>query len=751
MTMRFADVIVDISHEDLDRTFQYAIPEVFLGDAQIGAPVTIPFGAGNREIKGYIVGISDEPKIDPSRIKPLVSVAKKGLAIESRMISLAEKMRQMYGGTLNDALKTVSPVKQKIQPKVSKTVVLADEKAADYFLEEAQRKKYKAKARLLEELIKAKRIDYEILVNKLNIARKTIDDYRDEGVLKIEETRQYRGSRTAEGQELKVTLNPEQEAAVSAVIRDYEAGKRGVYLLKGVTGSGKTEVYMSVIEAVVAKGEQVIMLIPEIALTYQTVKRFSSRFGERVSFMHSRLSDGEKYDQYLRAKNGDTDIMIGPRSALFTPFSKIGLIIIDEEHENSYKSENVPKYHTRELAVEYAKMLGASVVLGSATPSCESYFKAKNGEYTLLELTKRAGNAALPKVHIVDMRDEMKKGNMSMFSDKLRELIEDRLAKKQQIMLFINRRGYAGFVSCRACGEALKCPHCAVSLTAHMSGKQVSRLVCHYCGYEEEMPKLCPKCGSKYIAAFGTGTQKVEEYVKKSFPMARVLRMDADTTRDKQGHERVLSAFSNDEADILVGNQIIVKGHDFAKEKLMGIIAADLSLNATDFRAGERTFELLAQAAGRSGRAGTDGEVVIQTYNPDHYAVKAAATEDYEEFYENEIAYREMLGYPPASNMLATLLTGEDEEDTDSCAGFLYELMSAEFEALDASEEVNLIGPSKCSVEKIKDRYRRIIYAKADDYNILVACKDYIEERVKNDPAFEKCSIQFDFNPMNGY
>ncbi|MBO7401554.1 MAG: primosomal protein N', partial [Lachnospiraceae bacterium] len=623
--MRFADVIVDISHEDLDRTFQYRIPEEFEKDAQIGAPVVIPFGAGNRQIKGYIVGVSEEPKIDPARIKPLVSVSKKGLAIESRIIELAEIMRRMYGGTLNDALKTVSPVKQKIKPQVSKTVVLTDEKAARYFLEEALRRNYKAKARLLEELLRSGRIEYEILVNKLNIARKTIEDYKDNGVLEIQETRLYRGSRSTSPGEAKVELNAEQRAAVDTVTADIDAGKRGVYLLKGVTGSGKTEVYMSVIEAVVARGEQVIMLIPEIALTYQTVRRFSARFGERVSFMHSRLSDGEKYDQYLRAKNGDTDIMIGPRSALFTPFMKIGLIIIDEEHENSYKSENVPKYHTRELAAEYAKILGATLILGSATPSLESYYRAQKGEYKLLELTKRAGNAALPKVHIVDMRDEMKKGNMSMFSRKLRALIEDRLEKKQQIMLFINRRGYAGFVSCRACGEALRCPHCAVSLTAHMAGKQVGRLVCHYCGYETEMPKLCPKCGSKYIAAFGTGTQKVEEYVRREFPNARVLRMDADTTRDKQGHERVLAAFSNDEADILVGTQMIVKGHDFARVTLMGIIAADLSLNATDFRAGERTFELLAQAAGRSGRAGTDGEVVIQTYNPDHYAVKAAA------------------------------------------------------------------------------------------------------------------------------
>ncbi len=747
--MNYADVIVDISHENLDRTFQYAIPESLKEKAVIGAPVTIGFGAGNRLIKGYIVGLSDEPKIDPAKIKELQSVETKGLVIESRIIELAGLLRDMYGGTMNDALKTVSPVKQKVKPVVSKTVCLADKKKAGEMLYDAQKKNHKAKARLLNELISSGRVEYEILVNKLNIARKTITDFEDLGVLKVEITRQYRGVKY-EPLEKEVVLNDEQQAAVDTILNDYAAGERNTYLLKGVTGSGKTEVYMSVIEKVVEAGKQVIMLIPEIALTFQTVRRFSARFKDRVSFMHSRLSDGERYDQYLRAKNGETDIMIGPRSALFTPFENLGLIIIDEEHEGSYKSENVPKYHTRDLATAYAKMTDAFVILGSATPSTESYYRALHGEYKLLELKKRAGNGVLPKVHIVDMREELQKGNMSMLSDILRKGIEDRLKKKQQVMLFINRRGYAGFVSCRSCGEALRCPHCSVSLTEHFvpGGK---KLMCHYCGYEMQMPKLCPKCGSKYIASFGTGTQKVEDYIKKAFPEARVLRMDADTTKDKQGHERILSAFSNDEADILVGTQMIVKGHDFAKVTLMGIIAADLSLNATDYRAGERTFELLAQAAGRSGRAGADGEVVIQTYNPEHYAITSAAGENYEAFYENEIAFRSMLGYPPVSNMAATLVTSDDEAEADACAEVLKQLMSAWYEEHDPEESVSMIGPSKCGVEKIKDRYRRIIYTKADDSTLIAECRDFIEERIREDKAFEKCTIQFDLNPMTGY
>jgi len=751
--MKYADIIVDISHENLDRTFQYAIPEELTESATIGAPVTIPFGNGNRTRKGYIVGLSDKAKIDPERIKDLLSVEEKGLVLESRIIALAERMREMYGGTLNDALRTVSPVKQAVKPVQSRTVNLACTKDYAWGLySEALKKNNKAKARLLKELMESENIEYEMLVNKLKIARKTIADYEALGILKITSERRYRTPESAtKGNYKEISLNEEQSLAVDTIMTDYAEGKRETYLLHGVTGSGKTEVYMSVIEKLVAEGKQAIMLIPEISLTYQTVSRFRQRFGDRVSFMHSRLSDGERYDQYIRALNGDIDIIIGPRSALFTPFSNIGLIIIDEEHENSYKSDQIPKYHTREIAIEYAKMLGAAVILGSATPSVESYFRAKEGVFKLLEMKNRAGSAELPEVHIVDLREELKAHNPSIFSRKLKELINDRLAKKQQIMLFINRRGYAGFVSCRACGEALKCPHCAVSLTAHMNGKQCDSLMCHYCGYEVPMPKTCPKCGSKYIAAFGTGTQKVEQLVQREFPTARVLRMDADTTKDKQGHERILAAFSNDEADILVGTQMIVKGHDFARVTLMGILAADLSLSATDFRASERTFQLLAQAAGRSGRAGEKGEVVIQTYRPDHYAVTAAAKEDYADFYENEMLYRGLLGYPPASHLVAVLLSSEDEAEADAGAEFLHQQICAWFDENDKSEQVTVIGPAKAGLEKLRDRYRRIIYIKHTDYKLLTACKDSVEEALRSDETMKKCLVQFDFNPMNGY
>ena len=553
-------------------------------------------------------------------------------------------------------------------------------------------------------------------------------------------------------------------ASVSLAIADdfcseYDAGIRKTYLLHGITGSGKTEVYMEMIEHVLAKGKQVILLIPEIALTYQTVMRFYKRFGDRISIMNSRLSKGERFDQYMRAKQGDIDIMIGPRSALFAPFDKLGLIIIDEEHEGSYKSEMPPKYHAREVAIYRASLLGASVVLGSATPSLEAYKRAKDGEYKLYELKERISGAKLPRVYIVDLREELKKKNKSIFSEKLKELIIDRLNKKEQIMLFLNRRGFAGFVSCRSCGHVMKCPHCDVSLTYHY-GRDKQKLVCHYCGYDEEMPNKCPSCGSPYIATFGTGTQKVEEMVKKEFPTARVLRMDMDTTAGKEGHEKILSAFANREADILVGTQMIVKGHDFGNVSLVGILAADLSLYANDYRAAEKTFQLLTQAAGRAGRSKDNGEVVIQTYNPEHYSVTTAAANDYEAFYDREIAFRTMMKYPPVSNILVAFLTSKNDEVVAKAAELFkaavldYKIQmksQIDTEDVQVTEDLEIIGPVKANVAKVNDIYRYVLYMKHMDYNYLKNLKNFMEGFIDYSTIFKGCSVQFDFNPMNSY
>ena len=536
-------------------------------------------------------------------------------------------------------------------------------------------------------------------------------------MLSIESEQVYRNPIQNRKQQVKdICYTDEQKNAIECFWGDYQKQQYGTYLIHGVTGSGKTEVYMEMIARVAAKGRQAIVLIPEIALTFQTVMRFYRRFGDRVSIMNSRLSAGERYDQMMRAKAGEIDVMIGPRSALFTPFPNLGLIVIDEEHENTYKSEQIPRYHARETAIARAKLEQASVILGSATPSVEAMYRAKHGEYKLLELHKRSGNQEMAQVHVVDLRKELRDGNRSILSRKLQQMIADRLQKKEQIMLFLNRRGYAGFISCRECGFVVKCPHCDVSLSYHRNGK----MVCHYCGYEQERVQICPECGSRHIGEFKAGTQQIEEVVKKHFPEARVLRMDLDTTRSKDGHEKILAAFANEEADILVGTQMIVKGHDFPNVTLVGILAADMSLYSNDYRAGERTFQLLTQAAGRAGRGAKKGEALIQTYSPDHYAIVTAAAQDYEAFYEEEIHYRELMGYPPVDNLLAILVSCEKEALLETGCKYLKEFAVR----ISGAEEVAIIGPASPGIGKINDVYRKVLYLKTEKYDTLIKMKN---------------------------
>lgn len=749
MEVKYADIIVDISHENLDKSYQYSIPQQFLEEAVIGTLVKVPFGKGNRIIKGYIVDISDKPKWKVESIKPIHEIVNDGLVIESQLIHLAYWIKETFGSTMNDALKTVIPVKKSVKSVEKKTICLnLNNEKAEAFLLLSKKKNNRGRVRLLEEIIGKQSIDYDIVVNKLNISRTTIKDLEKLGIITIEAERLYRNPINKETTEKKnIELSEQQQCIVDGIVGDYKNGIRNTYLIHGVTGSGKTEVYLDIISEVVNQGKKVIMLIPEIALTYQTVMRFYHRFGNRISIMNSRLSQGERYDQFLRAKNGDIDIMIGPRSALFTPFRDLGLIIIDEEHEGSYKSDNPPKYHTREVAIKRAQLSGSSVILGSATPSLEAYKNALAGIYKLYTLPSRNGKSRLPKIWIEDLREELKNRNKSMFSFRLKELMRDRLDKKEQIILFINRRGYAGFVSCRSCGHVMKCPHCDVSLTAHNNGT----LICHYCSHQVNTPTICPTCSSKYIAAFGTGTQKVEEMVKKEFPSARVLRMDADTTKNKDGHEKILSTFANGEADILVGTQMIVKGHDFPMVTLVGIIAADLSLYASDYRASERTYQLLAQASGRAGRGDLAGEVVIQTYQPDHYSITAASKDDYLGFFKQEMSYRELLMYPPAAHILAILIASKNEKHGE----FASELLSGAAKEWINSENIDnetvVIGPSAAILSKANDIYRYTIYIKQFNYECLIRMKNYLEGYINYSEHFNGCNVQFDFNPMSSY
>ena len=669
MAEQYASIIIDISHENVDRVFQYRIPPQLLGEIQVGMQVCVPFGSGNRTRTGYVVDISEKAEYDVTKMKSIAGIVAGSVTADSRIISLAWWMKERYGSTMNQALKTVLPVKRKVKARNRQVV--------------------------------RSMVDVQI-------------------------------------KEAEILLNEEQRQIAEDFCSRYDRGDRAPSLIYGITGSGKTEVYMEMISHVLKQGRQVIVLIPEISLTYQTVMRFYRRFGSCISVMHSRLSAGERWDQYERARQGETQVMIGARSALFTDFPDLGLIIMDEEHEGAYKSESTPRYHAREVAEKLAGMRDAAFVMGSATPSLEAYTRAREGIYRLYTLKNRAGEGSvLAAAEVVDLRKEMEAGNKSIFSRRLQELIRDRLEKKEQVMLFMNRRGYSSFVSCRSCGEAVKCPHCDVTLTLHNK----TRLVCHYCGYTVPLPKKCPSCGSPYLAGFGTGTQKIEELTKAMFPQARVLRMDLDTTSKKGGHQEILSAFAKGEADILIGTQMIVKGHDFPGVTLVGILAADASLYAPDYRSGERTFQLLVQAAGRAGRGKKPGTAVIQTYTPEHYVVKASAVQDYLEFYRQEMGYRKLMKYPPAAHMLSIHIGGKEEELTAHMTEAVAEAVGRRF-----GQQAELIGPVFAPVYKVNDIYRKILYIKQENYDILIRIQKYVQNRWDETEICRKLTIQYDFS-----
>ena len=669
MAEQYASIIIDISHENVDRVFQYRIPPQLLGEIQVGMQVCVPFGSGNRTRTGYVVDISEKAEYDVTKMKSIAGIVAGSVTADSRIISLAWWMKERYGSTMNQALKTVLPVKRKVKARNRQVV--------------------------------RSMVDVQI-------------------------------------REAEILLNEEQRQIAEDFCSRYDRGDRAPSLIYGITGSGKTEVYMEMISHVLKQGRQVIVLIPEISLTYQTVMRFYRRFGSCISVMHSRLSAGERWDQYERARQGETQVMIGARSALFTDFPDLGLIIMDEEHEGAYKSESTPRYHAREVAEKLAGMRDAAFVMGSATPSLEAYTRAREGIYRLYTLKNRAGEGSvLAAAEVVDLRKEMEAGNKSIFSRRLQELIRERLEKKEQVMLFMNRRGYSSFVSCRSCGEAVKCPHCDVTLTLHNK----TRLVCHYCGYTVPLPKKCPSCGSPYLAGFGTGTQKIEELTKAMFPQARVLRMDLDTTSKKGGHQEILSAFAKGEADILIGTQMIVKGHDFPGVTLVGILAADASLYAPDYRSGERTFQLLVQAAGRAGRGKKPGTAVIQTYTPEHYVVKASAVQDYLEFYRQEMGYRKLMKYPPAAHMLSIQIGGKEEALTAHMTEAVAEAVGRRF-----GQQAELIGPVCAPVYKVNDIYRKILYIKQENYDILIRIQKYVQNRWDETESCRKLTIQYDFS-----
>lgn len=654
MSERYADVILNISHESVDRPFTYMIPEDLCGKLTPGTAVQVPFGNAKEAKLGYVLALRKEAPTG-FQLREILGIAEKKVGVEERLLTLAVWMHEHYGCMLNQALKTVLPVKEAVKARPRKTGAT--------------------------------------------------------------------GRGEAKNAALSRELTAEQQAVLSELRRAEAEKAGGSYLLFGVTGSGKTEVYMRCIEEQRRLGKQAILLLPEINLTFQTVRYLEERFGEEVAIIHSKLSKGERYRQFHRAARGEATVMVGPRSALFAPFPNLGLIIIDEEHDGAYRNDAVPRYDAREVAAKRAELAGAQLIFGSATPSVESWQRATQGEYRLLRLTKRAVSGAVPaEATVVDLRDELREGNRSVFSKALSEKILSRLSRGEQVMLFMNRRGYARFLSCRSCGEALRCPHCDVTLTLHEDGS----LRCHYCGYRTVKPERCPSCGSPYLAGFGMGTQQLVEQTGRMFPAARILRLDADAVRGKDGGQSILEKFRAGKADILIGTQMIVKGHDFPNVTLVGVMAADTELYANRYTSAERCFQLLTQAAGRAGRANKRGEFVIQTYRPEHYAIQSAAAQDYERFAAAELAYRRAAGYPPVLHMLTIQLAAKDETALTRAAALFADCLKIAT-AL-AAEAPQCIGPVNAGVYRVQDYFRKMIYMKHACYDILIQIKTAAEE-----------------------
>lgn len=739
MDKLLADII--ITNTNVDRPFTYIIPENLRDNISPGCPVLIEFGKKIK--KGYVLETSEKTDVDMDKLKEILSISENEVSTEENLLKLAIWIKHRYGVTFDKAIATVMPVKSAVEEKTDNEIVLniAPENG---LLEELKKKRKTAWIRLLEKLKEKKTLPQRYVNKELKINSTIIKKMVEAGYIKVTLKKREVNPllpilRSLGAYDLRkiagnvhYILNEDQEKAINIFKSDFQNNRRYTYLLHGITGSGKTLVFINMIKYVISKGFQAIVLIPEISLTYQTVLRMTEHFGERVAIINSKLSKTEKYCQFDRIKNNEADVIIGPRSAIFAPVKKLGLTVIDEEHDSAYKNENTPSFNIRDVAEKLSKIWNSSLILASATPSPETYKKASEGKIQLLELKTRAKNASLPRIIVIDMREELKSGNRSIFSNKLRELIEDRLKKHEQIMLFMNRRGYSSFVSCRSCGEAIKCKHCDVAMTLHNN----NRLICHYCGYSIIMPENCPSCGSKYIANFGTGTQKLEVMTKAEFPNAKVLRMDTDSVRGKNSAQDMIKSFGRGEADILIGTQMIVKGHDFDNVTLVGIMAADTSLYVSNYNSAQRTFELLTQAAGRAGRDRV-GDALIQTYKPENYAISAAAAQDYKRYYENEIAYRSLGNYPPVCYMLTAMFSGKKEEELNRCADKTTKLIKSTFSS------IVITGPAVPNVYRVKDYYRKLIYIKSTNYDILLKVQEKIEEGCR---SYKSVGVVYDFS-----
>ena len=727
----YADVIVNSDALDIDRPFTYEIPEEIIDDTRVGQWVKVPFGIKNKSVDGFVLKIEGKD-VQGMRIKKIKSIELKDPILTKDDIKLIDFIRDNYLCKYIDVIRLLLPqgILKGIKNKEKMVVCIEDSNVDGNIYD-----KYKDI------------IDYIRLHNgKFNKSELTKNDFISiyklnklikDGVLYLESEIVYRYDKREFLKSEFKDLNIEQKEALNTI----KSSENKVFLLKGVTGSGKTEIYMNLVRENLKSNKSSIILVPEISLTPQMIRVFKGRFGKEVALFHSKLSDGERYDEWYRVKEGKAKVIVGARSALFLPAKDLGLIVIDEEHENSYKSEQNPKYHTREVAEFLGKLKGAKVVLGSATPLIETYYRAISNEIELVELNSRVNQKEMPKMEMVDMRTELKEGNLSMFSRKLFLEIKGALERKEQVILFLNRRGYSTFVSCRSCGYVFKCPHCDVSLTYHKN----NFLVCHYCGYGKKQDKNCPKCSSKYVKFFGAGTEKVEDEIKKYFKEARVLRMDVDTTRTKNSYEEIYNSFREHKADILIGTQMISKGLDFDNVTLVGIIAADSSLNLPDYKSSERTFQIITQVAGRAGRSEKEGTVIVQTYNPEHYSLIYSKEYDYEGFYREEFTARGLLNYPPFGRIL--LINGSSKNEK-KLIDFMKKSKDEISKLLKNRNDIDVLGPVPCIVSKVKENFRWQIVLKGElSLELNKNIKEVIYNLNKN--SYNEIRISIDINPNN--
>mgnify|MGYP004502423765 CR=1 FL=1 len=740
-----AEIIINRTAKKLNRTFDYNIPQKYEDLVEIGSTVLVPFGKGENLEEGYVIGLKESTTYE------VKDIAKIKYNLTEKQIDLAKWMANRYFCNISDCIKQmITPgtknkkQERNVQDKFINVVYLKkdlDEIDFDIQIGKLKSEKQKKVLQFLKNNEGATIPEIETFTGSSRAIVKTLEKNEYVEIIEKKIERNPIANKIIEKTN-NLKLTDEQQNAYNKILKSMNEKIYKSFLLYGVTGSGKTEIYLQLISKALEEEKTAIILVPEISLTPQMIDRFIARFGkDEIAVLHSKLSIGERYDEWNRIKENKAKIIIGARSAIFAPTENIGIIIIDEEHDSSYKSESVPKYDAKEIAEILAKENNCPLVFGSATPDINTYYNSENKKIDLLKLTKRANNSKLPQVKIVDLKMELATGNRSMLSRELYEAITQNLEAKKQTILFLNRRGYSTFIMCRECGYTVKCKNCDISMTYH---KTENKLKCHYCGYEENIVTICPECHSTKIRYFGTGTQKLEQEINKLFPNASTIRMDIDTVTKKNSHEEILNKFKNENIDILIGTQMVVKGHHFPNVTLVGVIAADSSLNIDDYRANERTFQILTQVAGRAGRENSEGKVIIQTYNPENFSILCAQKQDYEMFYNTEIALRKQLNYPPFCDIILIGFNSLSEKELIDVSNKVYNYLKEKLN----TEEFNIFRPMPSPINKIQNKYRwRIIIKGKMNSEANTILNECLKKAYNSNYKYTKISI--DINPNN--